>query len=55
MGTKKRVGRPLMKPAEKVRLLSAYVNLKEKNLIIKKYGSLSNAVRERILPELLTA
>lgn len=55
MAKKRKVGRPLMKESEKLRLISAYVNKNEKNLIVKKYGSLSNAVRERILPELLTA
>lgn len=46
-------GRPKIKDSEKVKLVAGYFNAKEKKLIVNKYGSLTNAVRERILPELL--
>lgn len=52
MAKKRKVGRPLMKDSEKLVLVSAYLNKNDKKGILKKYGSLSKAVRERILPEL---
>lgn len=53
MVKKKKRGRPAIKYSEKKKLVPAYFNDAEKKLIITKYGSLTEAVREKILPELI--
>ena len=42
-------GRTKLPENQKKRLVSAYLTDQEKNLILGKYGSLSNAVRAEIL------
>jgi hypothetical protein len=43
-------GRKELPEAEKVKLVSLYLKKEEKEAIIKKWGSVSKAVRECILP-----
>ena len=45
-------GRPKLPASKKLKLVGAYLTDKEKRLIIKAHGSLSNAVRSKVLPEL---
>jgi hypothetical protein len=45
-------GRTKVPENQRKRLVSAYLTDDEKNLILAKYGSLTNAVREEILPKL---
>lgn len=52
---KRKRGRPPIKYSEKKKLVPAYFNDAEKKLILKRYESLTAAIREKILPELLTA
>ena len=48
---KKRGRKPL--GDEKVILVSVYLKKEEKQKIVEKYGSVTNAVREEILPKLV--
>lgn len=52
MVKKKKVGRPAMKSSEKKKLMPAYFNEANKRLIVNKFGSLTKAVEEKILPDL---
>ena len=45
-------GRPPLPASKKLKLVGAYLTDKEKRLIVKAHGSLSNAVRSKVLPEL---
>lgn len=45
-------GRTKLPENQKKRLVSAYLTDQEKNLILIKYGSLTNAVKGEILPKL---
>ena len=45
-------GRTKLPENQRKKLVSAYLTEAEKNLILAKYGSLSNAVRHEILPKL---
>lgn len=47
---KKRGRKPL--GDEKVILVSVYLKKTDKKLIVEKYGSVTNAVREEVLPKL---
>lgn len=53
MENEKRTGRKPKKASERVRVISAYLTGKEQTLINKKYGSVTKALREKVLPELL--
>lgn len=53
MKVKKKRGRPKMKNSEKIRAVVGYLNDNEAKLIVAKYGSLTAAVKEKILPELI--
>ena len=46
-------GRTKVPENQRKRLMSAYLTDDEKNVILAKYGSLTNAVRNEILPKLL--
>ena len=46
-------GRTKVPENQRKRLVSAYLTDEEKNLILAKYESLTNAVRNEILPKLL--
>lgn len=50
---KPKVGRTKLPDNQKKRLVSAYLTDKEKNLILAKYGNLSNAVRAEILEKFM--
>lgn len=50
--TKKR-GRKKIGEEEKVILVSVYLKRADKKLIVEKYGSVTNAVKEEILPKLV--
>jgi hypothetical protein len=45
-------GRTKLPDNQRKRLMSAYLTDEQKNLILAKYGSLSDAVRTEILPKL---
>ena len=45
-------GRTKVPDNQRKKLMSAYLTDEEKNLILTKYGSLTNAVRTEILPKL---
>ena len=49
---KPKVGRTKVPENQRKRLVSAYLTDEEKNLILAKYGNLSNAVRGELLPKL---
>ncbi len=49
--TKKR-GRKKLGEDEKVILVSVYLKKADKKLIVEKYGSVTNAVKEEVLPKL---
>ena len=51
MAKKERRGRKPMKDSEKLKVCSIYLRDAEKEAIVKKYDSLSNAVRSEILPK----
>jgi len=53
METKKR-GRKKLEPAQKVTMVSVYLKQEEKEAIVTKYGSVTNAVREEVVPKLET-
>jgi hypothetical protein len=53
MELKKR-GRKKLEPAQKVVMVSVYLKQGEKEAIIAKYGSVTNAVREEVVPKLET-
>lgn len=46
-------GRTKLPENQKKRLVSAYLTDEEKNLILAKYGNLSNAVRHEILVKIM--
>jgi hypothetical protein len=45
-------GRKKMPESEKSKMVSAYLKDSEKKAIVKKYGSLTKAVRELIIPQI---
>ena len=49
---KPKVGRTKVAENQRKKLVSAYLTDNEKNTILAKYGSLTNAVRGEILPKL---
>ena len=51
METKKK-GRKPLKEGEKVMLVSVYLKKEDKEAIVAKYGSVTNSVREEVLPKL---
>lgn len=46
-------GRKKIGEEEKVILVSVYLKRADKKLIVEKYGSVTNAVKEEILPKLV--
>jgi hypothetical protein len=53
MEAKKR-GRKKLEPAQKVTMVSVYLRQCEKEAIVAKYGSVTNAVREEVVQKLET-
>lgn len=51
MATKKVLGRPRKKEADKVTVVSAYLTKTENKNVIKKYKSITNAIRVEVLPK----
>ena len=51
MATKKTAGRPKKKESEKVTMMSAYLTGLEKKKVLKKYETLTEAVRQEVLPK----
>lgn len=51
METKKR-GRKPLKEGDKVMLVSVYLKKEDKEAIVAKYGSVTNAIKEEVLPRL---
>jgi hypothetical protein len=49
---KQTAGRKKLPDSEKVKMVSAYIKDKHKIEIVKKFGSLTNAVKELIIPKL---
>jgi hypothetical protein len=49
---KQKAGRKKLPDNERVKMVSAYIIEKHKNDIIKKFGSLTYAVKELIIPKL---
>lgn len=49
MGNKR--GRKPKKEADKVKIMQAYLTEREQKAIAKKFGNLTKAARERLLPE----
>tara|TARA_R110000868_G_C10794069_1_gene756562 strand:+ start:835 stop:1014 length:180 start_codon:yes stop_codon:yes gene_type:complete len=49
---KQKPGRKKIPDDQKVKMVSAYINDKEKKAILKKYGSLTAAIKEVVLPKL---
>jgi hypothetical protein len=48
----KKKGRKPLKEGEKVMLVSVYLKKEDKEAIVAKYGSVTNSVREEVLPRL---
>lgn len=48
----KRRGRKKLEPGKKVVLVSVYIKQSEKEAIIEKYGSVTNALREEVLQKI---
>ena len=51
MAIKKAPGRPKKKAADKVKVVSAYLTVSENSKVLKKYKSISNAIRIEVLPK----
>ncbi len=49
---KQKPGRKKIPDDQKVKMVSAYINDKQKKAILKKYGSLTAAIKEVIIPKL---
>jgi hypothetical protein len=49
----KKRGRKKIGEEEKVILVSVYLKRADKKLIVEKYGSVTNAVKEEVLPKLV--
>jgi hypothetical protein len=49
---KQKPGRKKIPDDQKVKMVSAYINDKDKKAILKKYGSLTAAIKEVILSKL---
>lgn len=52
MEAKKR-GRKPLKEGDKVMLVSVYLKKEDKDAIVAKYGSVTNAIKEEVLPRLV--
>lgn len=52
MEAKKR-GRKPLKEGDKVTLVSVYLKKEDKEAIVAKYGSVTNAIKEEVLPRLV--
>lgn len=48
---KTKAGRPRKKESEKVKVVSAYLKLKEEKAINNKYGNITEALRVEVLPK----
>jgi predicted RNA-binding protein YlqC (UPF0109 family) len=51
METKKK-GRKPLKEGDKVMLVSVYLKKEDKEAVVAKYGSVTNAIKEEVLPRL---
>lgn len=51
MAKKKKAGRP--KKKDKVKVISAYLKESEQAAINKKYGNITEALRQEVLPEVM--
>ncbi len=51
METKKK-GRKPLKEGDKVTLVSVYLKKEDKEAVVAKYGSVTNAIKEEVLPRL---
>jgi len=51
MATKKALGRPTKKKADKVKVVSAYLTGAEELKVKREYGSVTKAIREEVLPK----
>jgi hypothetical protein len=49
---KKKCGRKPMAENEKVMLISVYLKKEDKLKIVEKYGSVTNALKEEVLPRI---
>jgi len=49
---KAKIGRTKVPENQRKKLMSAYLTDEEKQLILAKFGNLTNAVREEILPKI---
>lgn len=49
---KQKPGRKKIPEDQKVKMVSAYINDKQKKAILKKFGSLTEAIRLIVLPKL---
>lgn len=52
MSEVKKRGRKKLNEEEKVVLVSVYLKKADKKFIVEKYGSVTNAVKEEVLPKL---
>tara|TARA_R110000868_G_C10394519_1_gene720696 strand:- start:36 stop:209 length:174 start_codon:yes stop_codon:yes gene_type:complete len=48
----KKKGRKPLKEGEKVMLVSVYLKKEDKEAIVAKYGSVTNSVKQEVLPRL---
>ena len=51
MAAKKRRGKPLKKESEKVKVMAVYLTLEQKKKITDRFGTLTNALRTKVLEE----
>lgn len=50
--TQKKRGRKPMKPSEKIKVCSVYLRDSDKKAIITRYGTLTNSIKQEVLPKL---
>ena len=48
----KKKGRKPLKEGDKVMLVSVYLKKEDKEAVVAKYGSVTNAIKEEVLPRL---
>lgn len=49
MAVKKKAGRPKVK--DKVKVVSAYLTVSENTKVVRKYKSITKAIRQEVLPK----
>lgn len=49
----KKKGRKPLKEGDKVMLVSVYLKKEDKEAIVAKYGSVTNSIKEEVLPRLV--